>query len=178
MRSEGCQFGEQTFHTESVCLLDRKCFSKQLHRQPKQRAATSVFASAIELSGTFGKPRFPAGPQLDVKEPQAPRRDFVLMRNARGPEHQRHGRELFLLAAVAFAVKAAEQQTEKGQFVRVHRQLARDRMSQIAEDRPGMLQAMADRAEELAALEAGFAIWNELRTRHGNSLRGKMLLLF
>jgi hypothetical protein len=51
-------------------------------------------------------------------------------------------------------------------------------MTQVAEDRPGMLKAMSNGTEELAALEAGFAIWNELRTRHGNSLRGKMLLLF
>ena len=35
-------------------------------------------------------------------------------------------------------------------------QLAGDRMAEIAEDRPGMLQAMADGAVELAALEARF----------------------
>jgi hypothetical protein len=37
---------------------------------------------------------------------------------------------------------------------------------------------MADSAEELAALKAGFAGRNKLRFSHGDSLRGKMLLLF
>jgi len=35
----------------------------------------------------------------------------------------------------------------------MHRQLARDGMAQVGEDRPGMLQAMADGTEELPALE-------------------------
>jgi hypothetical protein len=51
-------------------------------------------------------------------------------------------------------------------------------MAQIAEDGPGMLQTVADGAEELAALEAGFAGRNKLRFSHGDSRRGKMLLLF
>jgi hypothetical protein len=51
-------------------------------------------------------------------------------------------------------------------------------VAQIAKDRAGMLQAMADRAEKLTALKAGFAMRNELRFRHGDSGRGKMLLLF
>jgi len=60
----------------------------------------------------------------------------------------------------------------------VHRQLARHRVTQIGEDRAGMLQATADGPEELAALKAGFAGRNTLRFRHGDSRRGKMLLLF
>jgi hypothetical protein len=40
----------------------------------------------------------------------------------------------------------------------MHRQLARDGMAQVAEDRPGMLQAMADGTKELAALKAGLPI--------------------
>jgi hypothetical protein len=51
-------------------------------------------------------------------------------------------------------------------------------MPQIAEDRPGMLQAMADRAKELAALKAGFAGGNRLRFSHEDTWRGTMLLLF
>jgi hypothetical protein len=132
----------------------------------------------VEFSGAFGEPRFPAGPQLDVKETQTPRGDFVLMRNASGTEHQRHGRKLFLLAAVTFAIKTTEQQTEKRQFVGVHRQLPWHWMAQIAEDRPGGFQTMADGAKELPALKARFAAGNESRFSHGDSARGKMLLLF
>jgi hypothetical protein len=51
-------------------------------------------------------------------------------------------------------------------------------MAKIAEDRAGILQAMADGAEKLAALEAGFAGGNRSRFSHGDSGRGKMLLLF
>jgi hypothetical protein len=51
-------------------------------------------------------------------------------------------------------------------------------MAQIAEDRPGGFQAVADGAEELPALEAGFAGAYESRFSHRDSGRGKMLLLF
>jgi hypothetical protein len=177
-RRKARDFGEQAFNTQRIRLLDRKCLSEQLHRQPKQRAATTVLASPVELAGTFGEPRSPAGSQLDVEEAQTAGRNFILMRNARGPEHQRHWRKLFLLAAVAFPVKTMQQQAEKRQFVGVLGQLPRYRMAQIAENRAGMLLAMADGAEELATLKSGFAGGNRLRFSHGNSLRGKMLLLF
>jgi hypothetical protein len=61
--------------------------------------------------------------------------------------------------------------------VGVHRQLPRHWMAQIAEDRPGGFQAVADGAEELPALEARFG-GDESRFSHGDSGRGKMLLLF
>jgi hypothetical protein len=51
-------------------------------------------------------------------------------------------------------------------------------VAKIAEDRAGMLDAVADSPEELAALKAGFAGGNKLRFRHGDARRGKMLLLF
>jgi hypothetical protein len=51
-------------------------------------------------------------------------------------------------------------------------------MAQVAEDRPGGFQAMADSTEELPALKAGFAGGYESRFSHGDSGRGKMLLLF
>jgi hypothetical protein len=51
-------------------------------------------------------------------------------------------------------------------------------MAQIAEGRPGGFQAMADGAKELAALEARFAVGYKSRFSHGDSGRGKMLLLF
>jgi len=63
-----------------------------------------------------------------------------------------------MLAAVALAIEPAEQQPKEGKLVRMHRQLARDGMAQVAEDRAGMLQAMADGAKELAALKAGLPI--------------------
>jgi hypothetical protein len=113
-----------------------------------------------------------------VEEPQATGRNFILVRYASGPEHQRHRRKLLLLSAIEFAVKTTEQQTEKGQIVRMHGQLARNRMAQIAEDRPGTLQAVADGAEELPALQARFAVWNRFHFSHGDSERGNMLLLF
>jgi len=177
-RREARDFGQQAFHAERVRLFNGKGFSIQLHRQPEQRASTRVLASPVELAGAFRKPRFPAGPQFNMEKAEAARRDFVLMRNARRPEHQRHGRELLPLAAITFTIKALQQQTEKWQFVRVHRQLARDRMAQIAEDRAGMLQTMADGTEELSALEAGFPAGTKLFFSHGDSGRGKMLPLF
>ena len=177
-RRKAGDFGQQAFHAKRIRLFDRKCLSEQLHCQPKQRAATTVLASPVELAGTFGKPCLPAGPQLDVKEPQAAGSDFILMRNACRPEHQRHGRKLLLLAAVAFAVKTMQQLAEKRQFVGVHGQLPRHRMAQIAENRAGMLQTMADSAEELATLKSGFADGNRLRFSHEDSWRGKRLLLF
>jgi hypothetical protein len=175
---EACDFSKQALHAQRICLLNSKGFLEELHRQPKERAATSVFASPVKLAGALRKPRFPAGPQFNVEEPQATGRNFILVWYASGPEHQRHRRKLLLLAAIEFAVKTTEQQSEKGQIMRMHWQLARNRMAQIAEDRPGILQAVADGAEELPALQAGFAVWNRLHFSHGDSDRGKMLLLF
>lgn len=51
-------------------------------------------------------------------------------------------------------------------------------MAQVAKDRPGGFQAVANGAKELSALKAGFAAGYESRFSHGNSRRGEMLLLF
>jgi hypothetical protein len=159
-------------------LLNRKCFPEQLHGKPKQRAAARILASPVEIAGTSGEQRFPARPKFNMEEAQAAWRDFILMRDPGRPEQQRHRRKLLFLAAVAFPIKAAEQQCKKRQIVRVHREFARDSMAQITEDHPGMLQATADGAKKLPSAKAGLSSRERSRFSHGKSGLGKLLSLF
>jgi len=120
-----------------------------LHRQPKQRAAACILASLIELSGTFGKRAFQPGRSStwkNRKPPGAIHPDVECPRDGTSATSVK----MFMLAAVALAIEPAEQQSKEGSSCEciaacVHR------MAQVAEDRTGMLQAMADGAKELAA---------------------------
>ncbi len=136
----------------------------------------------FEISGALRKELAPTGAKFDVEETQAARSNFVLMRDAAGAKHQGHRGELFRLAAVTLSIKAAEEQAEERHIMRVHGQLARGGMAEIAEDGGGEFDAMAYGAEELAAMKALFAGGNGLRLSHAGIVTelqpGRMLLLF
>lgn len=148
---EAGEFSEQAFDAEGIGILGGEGFAEEIHAEPEERAATRVFAAVSERARAFGDALFPARTEFDMEETQAARSDFVLVGNAGGAEHQGHRRELFLFAAVAFAVVATKEQAKEGQFVGMHGELAGDGMAKIAEDRAGVLQAMPHRAIELAA---------------------------
>ena len=118
------------------------------------------------MAGAFGEALLPRRAELYVEKTQTAGRDFILMRNAGGAEHDGHGSKLFELAAVAFAVKAAEEQAEEGEIVGVHGEFAGNGMAEIAEHGAGMFDAVADGAEELTTLEAAFADRDGLTFRH------------
>jgi hypothetical protein len=117
MRSKAGEFGKNAFDTERIGLFGGKRFAKEIHTEPEQRASAGVFAAAFEVPGAFGKAPLPSWTEFDVKETQAPGADFILMGNAGGPKHDRHGRKLFALAAVAFAIETAEEKSEEREFV-------------------------------------------------------------
>lgn len=180
--SKGGEFGEEAFDAKRIWHAGRKSFSEEFHGQPEQRSAAGIFARMFEISGAFPKELAPAGAKFDVEEAQAAGCDFVLMRYAAGAKYKGHRGELFHLAAVTFAIKAAEEQTEERHIMRVHGQFARGRMAEIAEDGGGEFDAVRNGAEELAAMKALFAGGNGLRLSHAvmaTELQpGRMLLLF
>ena len=179
---EAGEFGEKAFNTEGVGTFGDEGFPKQIHAKPEERPAARVLAAARKGTGAFRDALLPEGAEFDVEETQAAGSDFVLVRNARGAEHQGQWRELFVLTAVAFAVVAAEKQAEEGQLVRVDRELARDGMAEIAKDGAGIFDTIAYGAKELAASEGLLARRDEIRFRHKRIRRdlgaGRMLLLF
>ena len=113
VRSEADEFGKNTFDTERIGLFGAKRFAKEIHTEPEERAAAGIFAAAFEIAGAFGKAPLPSWTEFDVKETQAPGPDFILMGNAGGAEHDRHGRELSALVAIVFAIEAAEEKAEE-----------------------------------------------------------------
>ena len=90
----------------------------------------------------------PRGADLDFVKADAARTDFVLMGNARRPEHKGERSVLALAAPVAFSIQTVEQEGEKGEFMRVHRELAGSGMAQIGENGPTLFALALDRAEE------------------------------
>jgi hypothetical protein len=182
LRGKANQFGKDAFDTERIGLCCGECFTKEIHTEPEKRASARVFAATFEIAGTFGKAPLPSWTEFDVKETQAPGPDFILMGNAGGAEHDRHGRELFALVAVAFAIETAEEKAEEREFVRVHRELAGDGVVQISENGAAVYHAMAHSAEELASLKTFFASRDGLRFRHRRlqwpSRPARTLLLF
>src|SRR5215472_16508568 len=72
------------------------------------------------------------------------------MGNTGGPEHDAEGTELRLMPAVALAVLTVEKQGNKREFVRVHRELARRRVTHIGENGAALLAFAVDGAEEVA----------------------------
>ena len=90
----------------------------------------------------------PARADLDFKEAQAEGTDFVLMRYARGAEHDGEWAKLSLPATVAFPVKAVQKKGEKGQLVRVTGQLPGDGVAQVRENGPTNLPPLLDGTKE------------------------------
>ena len=113
VRSQADQFGKNAFDTERIGFFGAKRFAKEIHTQPEERAAAGVFTAAFESAGAFGKAPLPSRTEFDVKETQPPGGDFILMGNAGGTEHDRHGREQSALVAVVFAIETAEEQAEE-----------------------------------------------------------------
>lgn len=177
---EASEFREQAFDTERIGMFSDKGLAEEIHAEPEQRAAAGVFATLGECAGAVGDALLPVRAEFDVEEAQAARGDFVLVGNTRGTKHQGHRRELFVFAAVAFAVVAAEEQAEERQFVAMHGKFARNGMTKIAEDGPGIFDPIADGTEELASAE-GLLAGGWLRFSHEISPREGprgMLLLF
>jgi hypothetical protein len=74
---------------ESQLVASRRSldFAKELHGEPKQRAAADVVARSVECGRTVGEPLLPGRTKLDLVKANATGADFVLMRNAGGTEH-------------------------------------------------------------------------------------------
>lgn len=141
---------KQAFDGEFVCDSGCLDFAKQLHAQPKERAAGDIVARSIEGGGTLSESLLPRGAQLDFKQANAARPDFVLVGNARGTEHKRKRTELRLLAAIAFTVMAFEQQGKERQFVGVHWEFAGSGVAQVGEDGAALLVPGPNGSEEAA----------------------------
>jgi len=116
-RRKANEFGKNAFDAERIGSFRGEGFAKEIHTEPEERAAAGVFAPTFEIAGACSKALPPSWTEFDVKETQAPGADFILMGNAGGPEHDRHGRELFALVAVAFAIESAQQKAEEREFV-------------------------------------------------------------
>jgi hypothetical protein len=149
-RGDRERFREKSFHGEFVRNTAGGDLAEELHAEPKERATADVFAGGIESSGAFGEPLLPRRANLDFKKPDTARTNFVLMGDAGGAKHDGERAELGILPAVAFAVMPIKKQGEEGEFVRVHRQLARSGVTQIGKDGAAMLALVVDGAEEIA----------------------------
>lgn len=104
----------------------------------------AVVVGDVEYRGTLLQAELPTLPELNLEKPDAMWTDFVLMRNSGRTEMNGERTELPFLAAVAFTVKAVQQDGEKGQFVRVGREPAWRSVAQIRKDRTAQFASILD----------------------------------
>lgn len=173
-RREGKNFGEEAFDGKIIARRSSFNFAKELHGEPKKRAAADVVAGHVQRGGAVGKALLPRRAKLDFVKAHTAGADFILMRNTRGPEHDAEGAVLGLLPATALAVQAVEEQSDKREFVRMHGELARSGMANVCEDGAALLAFAVDGAEETArahVLKGGGAgnVWACCSVRHGEA---------
>ncbi|HEX8837487.1 MAG TPA: hypothetical protein VF748_11165 [Candidatus Acidoferrum sp.] len=144
------QFGKQAFDGELIKGAEGLYFAEELHTEPEQRAADDVVPGSVQSGGAIGEALSPGGADLDLVKANAARPDFVLMGNARGPEHNAERSVLALVAAVAFTIQTVEHEGEKGEFVRMHGELAGSGMAQIGENGATVFAFALNCAEEAA----------------------------
>ena len=149
-RGKGENFGEKAFDGEVIASGRSFDFAKELHGQPKQRAAADVVARSVHSGRAVGEAFLPLRAKLDFVKADAARADFVLMRNAGGTEHQSKWSVLPFTAAAALAVMSVKHHGEKGKLMRVLRELARRRVTHVGENGAALLARTVDGAEELA----------------------------
>ena len=126
------QFAEQAFDSELIKHAGSLYFAEEFHTEPEKRAAADVVSGSVQSGGAIGEALLSGGADLDFVKANAARPDFVLMGKARRPEHKAE-RSALALAALAFAIQTVEQEGEKGEFMRMHGELAGSGMAQIGE---------------------------------------------
>ena len=103
-RGEREYFGDQALDREIIDGGGSLYFAEEFHTEPEQRAAANVVSGRVQSRGAIREAFLPPGADLDFVKANATGPDFVLMGNARGPEHEGERPILALAAAVAFGI--------------------------------------------------------------------------
>lgn len=169
------QFAEQAFDPELIKHAGSLYFAEEFQTEPEQRAAADVVSGSVQSGGAIGEALSPGGADLDFVKANAARPDFVLMGKARRPEHKAERSVLAVTAAAAFAIQTVEQEGEKGEFMRMHGELAGSGMAQIGENGVTLFAFALNCSEEAAC--AHVSGWGcvgnsstEVHVRHRSSL--------
>lgn len=114
----------------------------------------------------MGERLLQTGANFNLKETNPIGANLILMGNASRAAHEGEGWHLVLLAAVALAIVAAENHTEKRKLMRMGRQAAWGGVLQVGENGAVLLALRLNCPEERASAEAMLPNWFQLRLPH------------